>query len=253
MEFYSQGVYYSMINGIRAERTVNQRAWQMTAPHFHNVYELIYLTEGERVLEVGSQSCHVKQGEIMLLAPWEAHRTGIAEGYPLMSRYLVYFSFEQLGGLLSEREENWLEEGMRRTCVIRMDTGKQKVLETLLGGVAGYFNTPGLLHEKLGKFGIVRLLNFIRELPQEGFRYFEAEKYMVREEIMIALAYISENRGNPDISLKDVTERVHMSQSRFCALFKETTGRGFLNYLNRMRVTWAESELRLALRRTALL
>ncbi len=57
-----------------------------------------------------------------------------------------------------------------------------------------------------------------------------------RDVIRHAISYISSNYYNHDLSLKDVAEAVHLNPSYFSALFKESCGSSFKEYLNMVRI-----------------
>lgn len=67
-------------------------------------------------------------------------------------------------------------------------------------------------------------------------------KQKLRGEITDAINYISEHYRE-NISLHDIALRFHMSTSRFCVVFKEGTGKTFVDYLNMVRIRKGEELL----------
>lgn len=58
------------------------------------------------------------------------------------------------------------------------------------------------------------------------------------------LSYIEENYNNPDLSLHQVAEDIHVSYNYLCRFFKEHTGMAFLDYLHNLRIEKSKELLR---------
>ena len=56
--------------------------------------------------------------------------------------------------------------------------------------------------------------------------------------------YISEHFANSDISVERVCEHLHISQSYFSSIFKQDTGKSFVQYLTDLRMDRAAALLR---------
>lgn len=59
-----------------------------------------------------------------------------------------------------------------------------------------------------------------------------------------AEAYIEEHYMNPNLSIKEVCREVHMSSSYFSSIFKQSTGRSFVEYLTQYRLDKAKELLK---------
>ena len=59
-----------------------------------------------------------------------------------------------------------------------------------------------------------------------------------------AKLYMSQNYSNPNLMLPDVADAVNMSKSRFSAVFSQTTGQTFTEYLIHLRLGKAKELLR---------
>ena len=57
------------------------------------------------------------------------------------------------------------------------------------------------------------------------------------------MEYIKDNYGNPDLSLNSVCEYLNISTSRFSTIFKEETGKTFLEVLTSVRMEKAKQML----------
>jgi len=63
-----------------------------------------------------------------------------------------------------------------------------------------------------------------------------------RAEILRAIGYIKDNYNHP-LTLVEVSEHVSISRAHFCKLFKQMTGRTFVEYLNDLRIEHAKQYL----------
>lgn len=90
----------------------------------------------------------------------------------------------------------------------------------------------------------LKLLGCVFDLLGELFRICKSRSYSQRSaEILmkktkrfaVAFQYIEENYARA-ISLSEISEQAHMSEGYFCRMFKQSTGRTFVDYLNRLRV-----------------
>jgi len=60
-----------------------------------------------------------------------------------------------------------------------------------------------------------------------------------RKEVVKAIQYINHNYMN-EITLDDLASLTNLSRNYFCRIFKEETGEGFVDYLNRIRINKAK-------------
>jgi hypothetical protein len=98
----------------------------------------------------------------------------------------------------------------------------------------------------------LKLLGCVFDLLGELFRSCKSRPYSQRSaEILMkktkrfaaAFQYIEGNYARA-ISLSEISEQAHISEGYFCRMFKQSTGRTFVDYLNRLRVEKAVLLLR---------
>lgn len=75
-------------------------------------------------------------------------------------------------------------------------------------------------------------------------RIAEARNDLAESQIGRAEAYIKENYQQQELTLKTICQEVHMSSSYFSALFKQQTGRTFVEYLTATRLEKAKELLK---------
>lgn len=59
-------IYYSEMEGISLEHLKRSSGYDMRSNHFHNEYEIYFLTEGERLFFFNNRAYQVKKGSLIL-------------------------------------------------------------------------------------------------------------------------------------------------------------------------------------------
>ena len=58
-------IYYSEMEGISLEHLKRSSGYDMRSNHFHNEYEIYFLTEGERLFFFNNRAYQVKKGSLL--------------------------------------------------------------------------------------------------------------------------------------------------------------------------------------------
>lgn len=72
----------------------------------------------------------------------------------------------------------------------------------------------------------------------------EAGQTSAERQALLALEYLKENYSDPNIGLNDICEYLNISTSRFSSIFKEATGKTFIEMLGSIRMERAKQLLR---------
>jgi AraC-like DNA-binding protein len=93
---------------------------------------------------------------------------------------------------------------------------------------------------------LVALTGALLVLARRGARTFRQSslKRPIKQEILNAQTYISENYHDPDLNREKVASHVNLSPSHFSSLFKKECGLSFIDYLNNYRIEQAEKLLK---------
>ena len=59
-------IYYSEMEGISLEHLKRSSGYDMRSNHFHNEYEIYFLTEGERLFFFNNRAYQVKKGSLII-------------------------------------------------------------------------------------------------------------------------------------------------------------------------------------------
>ncbi|MBA4699100.1 MAG: response regulator [Ruminococcus sp.] len=85
----------------------------------------------------------------------------------------------------------------------------------------------------------------IRKYADKGMSVMSAAGQSSGErQAMLAMDYIKENYSNPDLSLNHICDYLNISTSRFSSIFKEATGKTFMEVLASIRMEKAKQLLR---------
>lgn len=237
-----QTVYYMPMDQLAILRVEKRLSWDMETEHYHNAYECYYLMEGDRCFSIGNQSLELMRGGILIIPPFQTHIAKAAASQTI-SRELLSFREIHLSEVLTEKESSFLLNQLRKPCFISLSIEDQAFMENCILLLREYLSVKRPVGRKLAVYTVVQILDRLKKLPASSYTYYESAEANIRSDMLSALSFIGENRANPDISMKDVADHVHMSQSRFCELFKRTTGVSCMKYLNNIRMMQVENEL----------
>lgn len=93
--------------------------------------------------------------------------------------------------------------------------------------------------------GIDTAMQLTREYAQEGIRAVtQSGQSSAQRQAGLALDYMKKNYGDCELSLNQICEYLNISTSRFSSLFKEATGKTFIEVLTNIRMEKAKQLLR---------
>ncbi len=88
-------------------------------------------------------------------------------------------------------------------------------------------------------------MNFFKEHCKQAMKIISgAGKTTSQQQAELAMEYIEDNYGDPNLNLNQICEYLNISTSRFSSIFKEATGKTFVEVLTSVRMERAKSLLR---------
>lgn len=88
-------------------------------------------------------------------------------------------------------------------------------------------------------------MNFFRSYCKKAINIISgAGKTSGQQQAALAMEYIERNYGDPNLNLNQICEYLNISTSRFSSIFKEATGKTFIEVLTSVRMERAKSLLR---------
>jgi AraC-like DNA-binding protein len=208
-------------------------------PHWHNAIELIYVTENAFIVNIGSQTYTMHEGDILYIPSGNLHECkGVTK---TGTRFFINFDLSCLSFY-----DNW-ESLLRNLSDIMLFTPDDGHLYQQLEGQFKSILAEDISADQL--FYIVRTIDILLLLYKSNSKPIELKNFMdVKrkavglEKINKSFEYIEKNYVY-DISLKKIAQAVGFSEYYFSRLFKEITEKSFHQYLNEFRIRKARTML----------
>lgn len=208
--------------------------------HWHDEVELIYIKKGSGMITVDFIQYQVDAGTIVLILPGQLHAIDEIAGYSMEYENIIFHP----GILLMKASFS----------------SNKDLLQPLFAGeiaVPTVYSPDSPFYNEIAH--CVDANDEIRKTFPKGYQLFLKSQLFMMFYILIKelssntierkdtkslakmkliLKYIENNYMNK-ISIADVAEEVHLSQSHFMKYFKNTMGTSFIDYLNEYRLTMA--------------
>lgn len=204
--------------------------------HFHQDIELLYLLEGTLDVTIGEQTTHMKENDVLVVNANKKHMLSGSEDILYMqimiSYNLVSDVFQSIDVIFwcdSTKDESDRYDELR------------KILRALLNH---YLET----HGNTANFGHIALCYRVMDilsmyfLVQAADRENMDDKDKFEDRILQINNYIRANYNQP-ISLKNLADKLYLSNGYLSRFFKRNYGMSFAEYLTNIRLFHAVDEL----------
>ncbi|GAA0290655.1 AraC-like DNA-binding protein [Gracilibacillus halotolerans] len=212
----------------------SERMKNMDNPHLHNDYEIYYLLEGERYFNINGKQYKIIANQMVFIHPNVLHQTSEVLGIP-HKRFVVNFRNE----FLSEEGRYLLQRLFNDgTCILHVPLQKLKQIQALLNQMKEEYTNPredSRLYLKSLLLQLLIISNRIRGDITNIDRTEKNDDYHVPD----LLKYIH-NHFHQNLSLHKLSQTFHLNEHYISRIFKRTTGFGFVEYVNHLRITEAE-------------
>lgn len=207
------------------------RSVNMAQSHLHQNYEIYYLLSGERQYFIGNSSYCIKPHDIVLIPKEVPHKTTSA----------LRAEHERI---LVSVPDSWLttdEKNVFAKNCIHIPQPLAENCESILGRIEYEYNLNDRYSEEMIVGAVHELMVFLSRIIENSADSLIAEANGSMAER--AAQYICEHYGEP-LTLEDLATEFSLSREYFSSKFKQTTGFGFSEYLNQVRVANASRMLR---------
>lgn len=203
--------------------------------HFHPEYELTYIVKGNGYRLIGNSHNEFTDGDFVLIGPNLPHTwVGKATEDDFFEAIVIQIPNDFVQKILNFKETNHLKMLFEKSnCGLFFDEYPMDIIHLLRN-----------LTTVTGIEKIVMVMRVLSALSLSNPRAISSKiyKYQVNEEVKIRVntvcVYLQKHYSN-NITLKEVSDLVFMTESNFCKFFKKTTGITFSNYLNELRINAA--------------
>lgn len=209
------------------------RRRQITTPHYHDVYELYYMLEGQTTYFIEDEIYSVEKGNFVFIPKGLIHGTD-NKSCKNNERILICFGEEFFEGKARNLKKELFE-----LRVISIPEAYLPAMEEMLFKIEAEYHQQEKGRELLLELYIQELLTFI-------CRYRCEKKMQIRESDQIIFSvseYIREN-FEKDITLEGLGKQFAVSESYLSRKFKQVTGMGLNRYLTLVRISNGERLLR---------
>jgi AraC-like DNA-binding protein len=214
--------------------------YSMQRNHFHEGYEIYYLLSGERFYFIGDRTFHVKKGDLIIINPYELHKTNDA-GVPDHERILVHFDRAYLGQYYEDLD-NVLELLFKSSNVFKLTSMQQDFVEVSLLKMMEEAKNKRLGFEAYLQSLLTQLIIYTsRNIADNSRSPFEHPSEM-HKKVSEIVQYININYSQP-LSLSILSDNFFISQYHMARIFKKATGFTFIEYLNSVRIKHAQKYL----------
>lgn len=204
--------------------------------HFHQDIELLYLLEGTAEVSMEQQVTHLQAGDILVINANKRHQIQSSNDVLCMQ---VQIQFQMVSDVLhtsdiifwcdSTRDENEKYEKLR------------EVLKVLLKhDLENAKNAKNFGHIALC-YRVVDVLNMYF-LVSASDKEIGDEEQIFEERIQLINNYIRANYNQP-ISMKELSEKLYLSNGYLSRFFKKNYGMNFVEYLTNIRLYHAIDDL----------
>lgn len=204
--------------------------------HWHEEFEIIFITDGNVQIQVHCQKYNCSQGDIILIPPGAVHQIQQIE-----EKSAIYFNILFKFELLEPNEKSYIfkkyflplqnENGI----INHVQNGTE--LNNKLSPILNHLIVNREKKYKNQELVIKANLFFIIEKLQDSIKkdsILEKTPHQISR-LKPLLTYISSNYQN-DISIWQAAELCSMSETYFMKFFKKMTGKTFIHYLNDFRL-----------------
>ncbi|MNQ87721.1 Bifunctional transcriptional activator/DNA repair enzyme AdaA [compost metagenome] len=208
--------------------------------HMHEMYELYYLYEGERMYFIRDRSYLILPGDLVLINRRELHATSDSErlGH---ARVVINFS-DSLVERMKDEAPFLLDAFTYATPVLRLDLPTRRIVEDILDKMIHEAKEPHLGQTFAITHFLVELLmftaRFVRVHPVTSPEHVSP----LHRKISTIVRYINTHYADP-LRLEELAEQFEISPAYLSRMFKEITGFSLVEYVNLVRVQEAQKLL----------
>lgn len=194
------------------------------APHWHEHIELHYILEGKGAFVCNSKPLLVEEGNLVIINRNELH-VGISNT-KIFNALVIIFEMDAFS-----------KEVANFNAVFQTHIQNDKKVKELLQSISQEeqekeFGYKLAMKGKIYELITYLLRNYVVENLSDKDNLKRAKNL---ERLNKVLQYIQDNYTEA-ISIMDLADLIHLSEYRFCHLFKETIGQSPLNYINEVRL-----------------
>jgi AraC-like DNA-binding protein len=214
----------------------------MLYTHWHEELEILYIIDGNMLLQVDTQILRVQKGDIVIIPPNRIHGA-IRIDNSSCDFYAIVFHQAFIGSYINDAiEQSYIEPFLTKTnrkfYYIDEKFQEQKNIVQKVSDIIQAYNLRYFGYELFIKANLLHLLFYLVKLNSE-------EEYRVNEEDLVTtlrikkiLTYLEENYQQP-FSLSEWASCIELSREQFSRVFKKHFSCTPMEYVMNYRISKA--------------
>lgn len=214
--------------------------------YWHNFIQIGYVLEGKCAHYIRDKAFPCGRGDIVVIPPYVPHLVSCPEGRLALAEVGFVPGFIRGANEMCESDAFFSELGSSNLFdtqnagahpVISL-TGKHKILaDELFQSLADEYDEHSAGFLLSMRAGIMKLLVLMGRALGDGAAASsgQAVSSYQRETLNRSLEYIGQNYMQ-HINIDTVSRAAHLSRSHYARLFRQATGRSFVQYVNELRI-----------------
>lgn len=212
--------------------------------HFHDHFEILYVTKGKAIVQIGEVSYHVKQDDILFANMYQIHSAITQDDQPAIIHAIVFhkdmLDILNIHDYFMKYLEPFLSGEERFPAKLESNSELRQATQTSLDMIISEATLKPIAYEVFIKTEIERMFaNFYRYKSTLGGSSYHPISKNHQELLNQFVSYIASNYHSL-ITLDDISSALGLDKSYFCRLIKKLTGRSFTQFLSIYRIKQAE-------------
>ncbi|MBM6498465.1 AraC family transcriptional regulator [Flavobacterium macrobrachii] len=202
--------------------------------HYHPEYELTYIIKGNGYRIVGNTYENFTDGDLVLLGSNLPHTwSGKLDSNDYSDAVVIQFSMEFISSFLGFNESILINDMLKNSFRGISFEASEVIFSKIID-----------LTKSKGVDRILNLVSILDLLSKEQARLIAPNTFhnvlSKKSELRInKVCLFIQNNFYTKISLKQVADLIHLTESNFCKFFKKATGKTYSDYLNELRINEA--------------
>jgi len=211
--------------------------------HHHDLYEILYIVSGKVLYSIDEFHYELNAGDLVLISPTSLHRL-IKVVSPTCERIVLTFSHNYLkyySGINTDLSLVFKQATDRKSYTLSFKENEKKSFEKYFESMLDLQFSKEYGADVMFNIRFMQIMLFLNAKIKNN-----PEDIVVNKSNKIIseiVEYIHENL-NKKILIKDISNKLSLSESRLSHLFKEETGISILKFINKKRLMFSKELIR---------
>lgn len=201
--------------------------WSMNNFHYHNSYEIYFLSEGGRKMLIADRIYELSAGNIILIKPNVFHRS-MADG--CHTRLNIEFTYDFMRKYFTKETTDKLLSCFDKE-ILYLDINEQMHFKKLFDLTKKEYDA-----DKLYYITFMQMLKLLYDTyNHESMVDIKNELSKSAKKVNPIIEYINQNYATIE-SIEEIADACYINKSYMCRLFKKETDMTVVEYINHIRI-----------------